>query len=156
MLSDGPSYPHIQTEACDTPAHRQTEAQRFGYDASTKRITLLPGPHDAAGDAADQCLTIGQDKDPDSGTKAVELQACDDGKDAAQQWALQPSGQISSVASAGKTCLDQDVSVHRVITYGCHAASAPGNQAWRLDNATAHVVSVQNGLCMAVLPATAP
>ena len=72
-----------------------------------------------------------------------------------QQWALQPSGQLASVASAGKTCLDQDVSVHRVITYGCHGATSPGNQAWRLDNATAHIVSVQNGLCMAVLPVAA-
>ena len=54
-----PSFPHIQTEACDTPAHRQTEAQRFAYDGATKRISLLPAPH-AAGGAAAQCLTIGQ------------------------------------------------------------------------------------------------
>jgi hypothetical protein len=63
---------------------------------------------------------------------------------------------IRPLAADASQCLDQDVSVNRVIVYGCHDPSTPGNQAWQVnpDGASQHVVSAQNGLCMAVLPPT--
>ena len=47
--------------------------------------------------------------------------------------------------------MDQDVSHNRVEMYGCHATVSVGNQGWRLDAATGHIVSLQNALCMAVM-----
>jgi len=148
-LSAGPSFAHIGTEACDTPAHHQVENQKFAFDAGTGQLTVVG----AAGPA--QCVTVGDDKDPDSHTPAAEVQLCDAALSARQQFTLvAASGQLALRADA-TTCLDQDVSDSRVIAYSCHDPSSPGNQAWSLnpDGASQHVVSQDNGLCMAVLPA---
>ena len=47
-------------------------------------------------------------------------------------------------------CLDQDTTSKTVEMYSCHDAAAPGNQAWAWDQATGHVVSDANALCIAV------
>ena len=47
--------------------------------------------------------------------------------------------------------------MNRVIVYGCHDASQPGNQAWSIESqpdGTQHVVNGANGLCMCVLKPT--
>lgn len=148
-LSNGPSFAHIGTETCDTPSHHQVENQKFQYDAASSKFFVLAN----GGAPSGQCLTVGQDRDPDSHAPALEVQDCGAALDARQQFAaVAASGQISLLADA-TTCLDQDVSDLRVITYGCHDPGSPGNQAWDLDGATSHIVSKQNGLCMCVLPA---
>ena len=70
-----------------------------------------------------------------------------------QQFAVVAASNQIALKADASTCLDQDVSDFRVITYGCHDPAQPGNQAWRFDSATAHIVSQDNGLCMCVLPA---
>ena len=146
-LSNGPSYPHIGTEDCDTPSHHQVENQKFAWDASTGKFNVVGTTND--------CLTVGADKDPDSHTPALEVQPCAAAMDAHQQFVVQASNQIALKADT-TTCLDQDVSVNRVITYGCHDPGSPGNQAWSVnpDGTSQHIVSLQNGLCMCVLAAT--
>ena len=146
-LSNGPSYPHIGTEDCDTPSHHQVENQKFAFDVATGKFRVVP----PGGGNATDCLTVGADKDPDSRTPALEVQPCSAALDAAQSFTLTASNQLALAADA-TTCLDQDVTVHRVITYGCHDPGSPGNQAWSVnpDGASQHVVSLQNGLCMCV------
>lgn len=146
-LSNGPSYPRIGTEACDTPAHHQVEDQKFAFDGASGRITL-------AADAS-QCLTIGKAKDNESHTPALEVQPCAAALDAAQQFVVIPASKQIALKSDTTSCLDQDVSDSRVIEYGCHDASSPGNQAWIIDPTTQHIISVANGLCMFVLPPSA-
>ena len=155
-LSNGPDYPHIGTETCDTPSHHQVENQRFAFDAASGLITVVPpaagaGAGSIAGSASDACLTVGADKDPDSHTPALEVQACSAMLAQRQQFALVPaSGQIT-LKSDASSCLDQDASDNRVIVYGCHDPSTPGNQGWKFDAPTQHIVSTENGLCMCVL-----
>jgi len=143
-LSNGPSYAHIGTETCDTPLHRQVEEQRFALNAEQGTF--------AVGNSSSSCLTIGLDKDPDSHTPALEVQDCSSDLADRQSFVVLASGQIA-FKSDPTTCLDQDVSDDRVIAYGCHDPSSPGNQGWVLDAKTQHVISAANGLCMAVFPA---
>ena len=149
-LSSGPSYPHIGTETCDTPDHHQVENQKFVYNASTGKIAVVEG-----GSVSTTCITVGADKDPDSRTPALELQTCSSALNAAQQFVVVPASNQLALKADASTCLDQDVTDHRIITYSCHDASSPGNQAWSLnpDDASQHIVSRQNGLCMCVLGA---
>jgi alpha-glucosidase len=144
-LSNGPSYSHIGTETCDTPLHRQVEEQRFAFDAAKGTFTV--------GNASSSCLTIGADKDPDSHTPALEVQDCSTDLADRQSFTLLASGQLAFKSDA-TTCLDQDVSDFRVIAYGCHDPSSPGNQGWKIDATTQHVISAANGLCMAVFPSS--
>jgi hypothetical protein len=138
-LSNGPSYSHIGTEACDTPTHHQVEEQRFTFNAAgTLTVANSTG-----------CLTIGLDKDPDSHAPALEVQDCASALSDRQQFVLLPSGQLALKADEAQ-CLDSDVSDSRVIQYACHDPSSPGNQAWTIDARTAHVVNGASGLCMAV------
>ena len=143
-LSNGPSFPHIGTETCDTPAHHQVEEQKFFFTADGKFTVGAAGGGD--------CLTAGLDKDPDSHTPALEVQGCDPSLDDRQMFVHTASNQLA-LKSDATSCLDQDTSVNRVIFYGCHDPSDPGNQAWTVEGATNHLVSGQNGLCMNVLPA---
>ena len=142
VLSNGPSYARIGTETCDTPAHHQVADQRFAMDAATGRITTVAD--------ASQCITVSQRNDPDSHTPAIEVQPCAPELDGVQRFVALASGQLALKADP-TSCLDQDVSVNRVIEYGCHTPA--GNQAWTLDSTTQHIVSVENGLCMCVLSA---
>jgi hypothetical protein len=142
-LSNGPSYSHIGTETCDTPLHRQVEEQRFVFDATTGQFTVANSSN---------CLTIGLDKDPDSHAPALEVQACAAELADRQQFVALASGQLA-FKSDNSQCLDQDMGDSRVIAYGCHDPSSPGNQAWKIDAATNHVISGANGLCMCVEPA---
>lgn len=147
-LSNGPSYPRIGTETCDTPAHHQVENQKFSFDGASGKITVVDGA------SPPNCVTVGKNLDPDSHTPAVEVQPCSAAADAQQQFAfVAASGQIALKADSG-SCLDQDVSDSRVIQYSCHDQKSPGNQAWSLDATTQHVVSLENGLCMAVFGST--
>jgi hypothetical protein len=142
VLSTGAHWPHIHTEVCGDSGSKPS--QRFAFNASSGRLVTATGA----------CLTIGDDDDPGSHTKAVEVQPCDKTKAAKQQWARKPSGQLYSTST--QQCLDQDVSDHAVEMYGCHDESHAGNQAWKLPkNSTGGdpfgpIVSVSNGLCMAV------
>ena len=142
-LSNGPSYAHIGTETCDTPTHHQVEEQRLAFNAATGTFTVA--------NASSSCLTIGEDKDPDSHAPALEVQACSAALADRQAFVPQASGQLQLKSDASQ-CLDQDMSDHRVIVYGCHDPGSAGNQAWTIDATTQHVVSVANGLCMAVMP----
>jgi len=147
-LSNGPSFAKIGAEACDTPAHHQVEPQTFAVDAAAGTIALTAG-----GAPTGACLTVGADKDADSHAPAIELQTCGAALAARQQFdAVAGSGQFALRADAAQ-CLDLDVSDGRVILYSCHDKATPGNQAWRVDAAAQHVVSVESGLCMAVFGA---
>jgi hypothetical protein len=137
------SYAHIGTETCDTPTHHQVEEQRLAFNAATGTFTVA--------NASSSCLTIGEDKDPDSHAPALEVQACSAALSDRQAFVPQASGQLQLKSDASQ-CLDQDMSDHRVIVYGCHDPGSAGNQAWTIDATTQHVVSVANGLCMAVMP----
>jgi len=148
-LSNGPSFPHIGTEACDTPAHHQVENQKLSFDAGSGLITVL-----GSGSGPAQCITVGKDKDPDAHTPAVEVQACSPALASLQQFTLvAASGQLALKADASQ-CLDQDVSVDRVILYGCHDPGSAGNQGWLVNATSQHIESSANGLCMCVLPAS--
>jgi hypothetical protein len=112
-LSNGPSWPKIGTEACDSPTHHQVENQKFSWDAASQRLVVVaPG--------APQCITVGADKDPESHTPAVEVQPCAPASDAAQQfvWIAASGGQQIALKADQGTCLDQDMSDSRVIAYG--------------------------------------
>jgi hypothetical protein len=141
-LSNGPSYPRVGTEVCDTVAHHEVDEQRFAYSAATRKFAVF---------GTANCLTVSEHEDNDSHTPAIEVQPCAAALDDVQQFDLQPSGQITRASDAG-LCLDQDVSDDRVISYSCHDAASAGNQAWTVESSTQHVVSRANGLCMAVLP----
>lgn len=149
-LSNGPSYSHLGTEACDTPGHHEVEDQLFSFSPLTGKINVLGQESNAT---TPYCVTVGQDRDPDSHTPSVEVQLCTPALDSQQQFVLLPGSNQLSLKADGTTCVDQDVSVNRVITYGCHDAGSPGNQAWALNpGGTQHILSLQNGLCMCVLP----
>ena len=156
-LSNGPSFPHIGTEACDTPAHHQVENQKFVFDAGAGTLTVVPpaGAAAAAAGADAQCVTVGADKDPDSHTPAIEVQPCAPALADRQRFVHVAASNQLALAADATTCLDQDVSDSRVIAYSCHDPATPGNQAWSInpDAASQHVVSLDNGLCMCVLPA---
>jgi hypothetical protein len=141
VLSNGPSYPKVGVETCDTVGHHQVEPQKFLWDAAAGRFALANST---------RCITVGADKDPDSHTPAVELQDCDAALDAAQQFVLLPSQQVALKADQTQ-CLDRDGAVNRVIVYGCHDPGSAGNQAWQYDAPTMHVVNVESSLCMCVL-----
>ena len=144
-LSNGPSYSHIGTETCDVPTHRQVEEQRVAFNAAAGTFTVA--------NATASCLTVGEDKDPDSHTPALEVQACSAALADRQAFVPQASGQLKLKSDLSQ-CLDQDMGDSRVIVYGCHDPGSAGNQAWTIDAATQHVVSVANGLCMAAFPPT--
>ena len=151
-LSNGPSYPHIGTEACDTTLHHQVEPQKFAWDSGAGTFAVVQPP---PGGGAPQCLTVGKDKDNESHTRALEVQPCAPALAAAQQFTLLPaSGQLALRADPTQ-CLDQDVSDMRVILYGCHDPGSPGNQAWAYNATSQHLQSLQNGDCMCVLPPSA-
>ena len=122
-LSNGPSFSHIEAETCDTPLHRQVEPQRFAYDAAAGTFTVAN---------TSSCLTIGADKDPDSHTPALEVQACSADLASRQQFAQQVSSGQLMLKSDMTQCLDLDMSDSRVIAYGCHDPGSPGNQACEL------------------------
>jgi len=144
VLSSGTRYPRVHMEKCASSGSRPS--QRFAFNVSSGRL------HTASG----ACLSIGLDDDPESHTKAVEAKPCDAAKDSVQRWAQKRSGQIYAMSSGGKQCMDQDVQAGSVEMYGCHDESHAGNQAWKLPkNSTGGdpfgpIVSVSNGLCMAV------
>jgi hypothetical protein len=150
VLSNGPSYPKIATETCDTPGHHQVENQRFALNSTDGTIAVLA---QSSNEPTGFCLTVGADKDPDSHTPAIEVQACSAAMAGSQQFSVVAASKQIALKSDSTTCLDQDVSVSRVIAYGCHDPSSPGNQAWDInpDGSSQHIVSVQNGLCMAVM-----
>lgn len=137
LLMYGQAHYHVLTDTCDAEA--QNPRQAFSLDPDTGRIlaTAMEGS---------PCLTVGVDLDADSHTPAIELQTCVDDKNGTQIWALRESGQVVLMASGGASCLDQDVSVNRLIAYACHDADAAGNQAWNLASGDA-ISSVTNGLC---------
>ena len=150
-LSNGPVYQHIGTEACDTVLHHMVDNQKFAWDESSSRFTVVQPA--AGGGAAAQCLTIGKDKDEEAHTPALEVQPCSSpALDAVQQFTYLPASTQFTLKADGSQCLDQDVSDMRVILYGCHDAASPGNQAWAYNASTQHIVSLANGDCMAVLP----
>ena len=151
-LSAGVAYPKIGTEACDTPSHHQVENQKFAFSPSTGQIVVIP-VSSSAGANASQCVTVGVDKDPDSHTPAVEVQPCDASLVDKQTFVHLAQSNQFTLKSDGSTCLDQDVSDNRVIAYSCHDPSSPGNQAWSVNpDGTNHIISLVNGLCMAVFP----
>ena len=151
-LSNGPSFPHIGTEQCDTTLHHQVENQRFAWDSGSGTLTVVQAPPAAQ---PPQCLTVGKDKDNDSHTPALEVQPCAPALAAAQQFTLVPaSGQLALRADPTQ-CLDQDVSDMRVIVYGCHDPASAGNQAWAYNATSQHLQSLENGNCMCVLPPSA-
>lgn len=147
-LSNGPAFPRIGTEACDTPLHHQVENQKFSFSNATGQILVEPLA------APPLCLTVGQDDDPESHTHAIEVQPCAPALAAAQTFVAVPASGQLALASDPSQCLDQDASDMRVIEYGCHDPATPGNQAWAVnpDGTSQHIVSVENGLCMAVFP----
>lgn len=158
-LSNGPSWPHIGTETCDTVGHHQVENQKFAFDEASGNIVVVRPPSAASSSRAvgangSQCLTIGADNDPDSHTPAVEVHPCDAPLAARQAFVHVAASNQFALKSDASICLDQDVSDSRVIAYSCHDPSSPGNQAWAVnpDGASQHIVSLDNGLCMCVFP----
>jgi len=139
-LSQGRAFPHAVAKPCASSG--SSLAQRFSFNASSARIVSASG----------SCLTVGQDLDPDSRTKAVEAQPCGGTKAAVQRWGLKASGQIYSLSSDGKQCVDQDMEDSGIEMYGCHDQGSPGNQAWDLPGGGVDplgpIVSRQNGKCI--------
>ena len=68
------SYPHIETEPCDTPKHRQVEQQQFLFDNTTGRITVKPAPHTGVAGAG-TAGTAATGATAGTGTKAVAAEA---------------------------------------------------------------------------------
>ena len=177
VLSAGEAFRHIVAEACDTIKHHQRLPQLFDYDAAAKRITLRPTPSTgmvggllvstakrisntasnttvATGTVTDEsalCVTVGKDKEPASGTPALELQPCAAGRND-QQWTINAAsagGQIISIGSGA--CIDLDSSDGGLEMYSCHSATTSGNQQFSFnDGGSGHVVT-SSGLCWAAL-----
>lgn len=132
-LSTGPLVPHISLQKCTKAASQTFEK------ASDGRITLR-------GDTS-SCMTASTDKDLDSGTPALEMQACDASKDDSQQWMHDEVGRLHLLSDANnKSCIDLDRSDRMAEMYGCRAASV--NQMYVYDPAYGSFTISCDGTCM--------
>ncbi|CAK0885625.1 unnamed protein product [Prorocentrum cordatum] len=108
QISTRSKYPHVFFRQCDG-----TSAQSFMFDPTSGYIKLN----------SDQssCLTIGTDKDFQSGTPAVEMQPC-----SGQKWQLDLSTGNLHPASDLSKCIDVDAADHAAEIYQC--GHLQGNQ----------------------------
>ena len=79
----------------------QVQNQKFSWNSGTGKFSVV-GPN---GSASSDCLTVGDDKDPDSRTPAVEVQPCSSALDAKQRFVHNAaSNQLSLAADGGCHC----------------------------------------------------
>merc|ERR1719291_96564 len=138
QISTRSKYPHVFFRPCDG-----TSAQSFMFDLASGYIKLN----------SDQssCLTIGTDKDFQSGTPAVEMQPC-----SGQKWQLDLStGNLHPATDASK-CIDVDSDDHAAEIYQC--GHLQGNQRFNFTDDGSGVGHhsgtfrrVDDGTCMTVV-----
>ena len=93
-------------------------AQMFQWRTSTSSFALRDMPS--------LCLTVGEDKDPDSGTSSLELQPCTG--NVSQAFVFNASNK-NIVHLASGDCFDLDQTDGRVELYSCNIPVSP-NQQW--------------------------
>ena len=152
-LSSGARSDHVGLEDCDTVQHHQIQPQKFAFDKESGQIAQFGTPPCMTGTEPNvcKCITVGQDKDPNSNTPAIEMQKCGDKAfKNKQEWAMNSAGQISLVSNP-KSCVDVDSGDKMLEIYSCHALGSAGNQAFTLDAATGHIEAKgYAGMCMYV------
>lgn len=134
-LGYGSSFEKVLAAECNSADHNVyiPAAQQFVMSSAGQIVSQLY--------VTEMCLSFGDDDDPDSGTPAVELQPCSQCSKCT--FVHEDNGQLKS----GDSCIDQDVTAQRLVSYPCHDASAPGNQAWTFDAKTLSMVNQQSGAC---------
>ena len=144
-LTNGPSFPAVCLVPCDTTVHHQVQPQKFAIDTASGHITLT-----APGNSLDgSCMTLSDNDDAASHTPAIEFERCTL-KNGNQQWAYDTGTLNIHLKANKKSCMDQDGSDQRVISYGCGNKQA--NQQWLVHaNQTQHITEAKpNGLCMSL------
>jgi hypothetical protein len=137
-ISTRSKYPHVFLRPCDG-----TSTQSFMFDPASGYIKLN----------SDQssCLTVGADKDFQSGTPAVEMQPC-----SGQKWQLDLStGNLHPATDLSK-CIDVDSVDHAAEIYQC--GHLQGNQRFNFTDDGSGVGhhsgtfrKVDDGTCMTVV-----
>lgn len=87
---------------------------------------------------------MGVDKDPDSGTPALEILGCDPGN-SGQLWVF--TGGHLKLKSGAHGCVDLDGKDRHAEMYAC-GSTLPDNQHWTFDGATGHITTAVDNSCM--------
>mmetsp|Transcript_24891 Transcript_24891/g.51444 ORF Transcript_24891/g.51444 Transcript_24891/m.51444 type:complete len:386 (-) Transcript_24891:217-1374(-) len=134
-LGYGSSFEKVLAAECNSADHNVyiPAAQQFVMNSAGQIVSQLY--------VTEMCLSFGDDNDPDSGTPECVLQPCSQCSKCV--FVHDDNGQLKS----GGSCIDQDATVQRLISYPCHEASAPGNQAWTFDARTLNLMNQQTGAC---------
>jgi len=132
-LSTGPNVPHISLNSCET-----SSTQAFDISTITGQISLRSN--------SSSCLSVGIDKDSDSGTPSVEMLPCDV-SNVKQIWVLQKNGNLHLKSDASK-CVDLDGADRRAEMYACGGPPAQVNQRWSWDNVTGQIATALDNSCM--------
>jgi len=131
-LTVGPHVPHIVVKSCDTSI---SDSQAFDFSQTSGQITLRSN--------SSACLSVGVDKDPGSGTPALEILGCDANSE--QQWVFD-SGRLK-LTSGAHGCVDLDGSNHHAEMYSC-GSTLRDNQHWMYDTTTGYITNAGDGTCM--------
>jgi len=132
-LSTGPNVPHISLNAC-----KASSAQAFDISTGNGQISLRSN--------SSSCLSVGADKDSDSGTPALEMLACNT-SNVNQIWVLEESGNLHLKSDASK-CVDLDRNDRRAEMYSCGGPPAQVNQRWIWHNVSGQIVTALDNSCM--------
>jgi len=132
-LSEGPHVPHIVVKSCDASI---SDNQAFDYSQTSGQITLRSN--------SSACLSVGVDKDPGSGTPALEILGCDS-SNTEQQWVFD-EGHLK-LKSGAHGCVDLDGSNHHAEMYSC-GSTLRDNQHWIYDTTTGYITTAVDGTCM--------
>lgn len=142
-LSDATRYPHIFLLPCDG-----SKEQSFMFDPASGYIKLN----------SDQstCLVIGDDKDMDSGTPAVELQPC-----GGQTWKFDRTSDNIHPMGNLQQCIDVDANDHGAEIYSCGNLQANQRFNFTSDGSGSGHHSgtfrrLDDGTCMTVVRNPAP
>jgi len=131
-LTVGPHVPHIVVKSCDASV---SDSQAFD---------LFPSGLIALRSNFSSCLSVGVDKDPGSGTPALEMLACDSAN-SEQLWVFD-EGQLK-LKSGAHGCVDLDGTNHHAEMYSC-GSTLRANQNWTHDTTTGYITTALDGTCM--------
>jgi hypothetical protein len=136
-LTTGTHVPHIALRDCGSSSEA-VDPQVFDFDNNTGLVTLRGN--------SSACLSVGEDRDPDSGTAAVEILPCAPGN-AKQSWDFTSEGYLRLRSDAAH-CVDLDRTDRMAEMYTCYGPPANPNQKWTHDGTSGRITSGVDGSCM--------
>jgi hypothetical protein len=132
-LTTGPHVPHIAMNDCASSSEA-VDPQAFDFDNLTGLVTVRGN--------SSACLSVGEDKDLDSGTAAVEILPCEPGN-VKQSWDFSSDGGLRLRSDASR-CVDLDRNDRMAEMYYCNSH----NMNWLYDGDSGHIISGYDGSCM--------